>query len=244
MPNLAENITLVVQNIKRVSTLVGRNANTINIVAASKGQTAAAIREAYRAGVHHFGENYVQEALGKIEVLSDLDISWHFIGPIQSNKTATIARHFHWVHSVDRLRIAERLSRQRPPELPPLQVCLQVNVDGEASKSGVSPRQLPELAEAVCALPNLRLRGLMAIPRSRVNQKEQAIPLRELAQLLNKLKSRSPRLAGLDTLSMGMSEDLAAAVAEGATLVRVGTAIFGPRTAPSLNPAEPDNQEL
>lgn len=229
MPNITENITLVTESVSRIAMAVGRNANTVTIVAASKGQTAAAIREAYAAGLRHFGESYLQEALIKIEQLIDLDIIWHFIGPLQSNKTAVIAKHFDWVHSIDRLSIAERLSRQRPQPLPPLQVCVQVNIDGEASKSGVSPQQLVTLADQVSVLPNLCLRGLMAIPRPRVTPEEQAQPLRAVADLLAEFKSRSPRLAGLDTLSMGMSDDVAAAVAEGATLVRIGSAIFGPR---------------
>ena len=229
MPNIAENISLVGENISHSAALVGRNANGVNIVAASKGRTEGVIREAYAAGVRHFGESYVQEAQRKIEKLGDLDITWHFIGPLQSNKTAVIASHFDWVDSLDRLRIAERLSRQRPSELPPLQVCLQVNIDGEVSKSGVAPGKVGELADKVCLLPNLCLRGLMVIPRPRATLEEQALPLRAVAKLLSELKSRSPALAGLDTLSMGMSDDLGAAVAEGATLVRIGTAIFGPR---------------
>ena len=231
MPNITENITLVMESVNRVAMAVGRNANTVTIVAASKGQTVAAIREAYAAGLRHFGESYLQEALIKIEQLSDLDIIWHFIGPLQSNKTAVIAKHFDWVHSIDRLSIAERLSRQRPQQLPPLQVCVQINIDGEASKSGVSPQQLSSLADQVSVLPNLCLRGLMAIPRPSATPKEQAQPLRAVADLLVELKSLSPRLAGLDTLSMGMSGDFAVAVAESATLLRIGSAIFGPRAA-------------
>lgn len=231
MPNLTENITLVSENVRRIAALTGRKANTVDIVAASKGQTAAAIREAYAAGLRHFGENYLQEAQAKMEQLGDLEIVWHFIGPLQSNKTAAIARAFVWVHSVDRLSIAERLSRQRPAELPPLQVCLQVNIDGEISKRGAAPEQIVALAEGVCTLPNLCLRGLMAIPRPRASSAEKAEPLHALANLLAELKSGSPRLAGLDTLSMGMSSDVDEAIAEGATMVRLGTTIFGSRAA-------------
>lgn len=229
MTNLTENITLVVQSINQVSERLGRDASDITIVAASKSQPVTAIRAAYSAGLRHFGENYLQEALKKIEQLSGLDICWHFIGPVQSNKTATIARNFAWVHTIDRLKIAERLSRQRPPELDSLQVCLQVNVDNESSKSGVDPGHLLDLAERVNALSGLQLRGLMAIPRRRIDPEKQAIPLRKLAGMLSELKSQSPKLAGLDTLSMGMSGDFGPAIEEGATLIRMGTAIFGSR---------------
>jgi pyridoxal phosphate enzyme (YggS family) len=174
--------------------------------------------------VRDFGENYLQEALGKQAELTDLSLIWHFIGPIQSNKTKPIAEHFAWVHSVDRLKIAQRLSEQRPDHLPPLNICLQVNVSGEASKSGCSPEDLPALAAAVAQLPHLRLRGLMAIPEPTDDVAAQRQAFATVRALQNSLA-----IAGLDTLSMGMSHDLEAAVAEGATWVRIGTALFGAR---------------
>ncbi|MCP1724003.1 pyridoxal phosphate enzyme (YggS family) [Pseudomonas citronellolis] len=189
----------------------------------SKTKPAADIREAHAAGLDDFGENYLQEALGKQVELADLALTWHFIGPIQSNKTRPIAEHFHWVHSVDRLKVAERLSAQRPAHLPPLNVCLQVNVSGEASKSGCAPEELPALARAVAALPNLKLRGLMAIPEPTEDVAAQRAAFARLRELLTALN------LGLDTLSMGMSHDLEAAIAEGATWVRIGTALFGAR---------------
>jgi pyridoxal phosphate enzyme (YggS family) len=184
------------------------------------------VREAYAAGIVEFGENYLQEALEKQADLTDLPLSWHFIGPIQSNKTRAIAEHFAWVHSVDRLKIAQRLSEQRPAGLPPLNICIQVNVSGEASKSGCTAVDLPALAQAISALPNLRLRGLMAIPEPAATFEAQRAPHRALHALFERLRAEG---LALDTLSMGMSADLEAAVAEGATMVRVGTAIFGAR---------------
>ncbi|MCP1621960.1 pyridoxal phosphate enzyme (YggS family) [Pseudomonas nitroreducens] len=189
----------------------------------SKTKPAAAIREAFACGLADFGENYLQEALLKQAELADLPLTWHFIGPIQSNKTRPIAEHFDWVHSVDRLKVAQRLSEQRPANLPPLNVLLQVNVSGEDSKSGCSPAELPTLAQAVAQLPHLKLRGLMAIPEPTEDVAAQHAAfarLRELMQALN---------LGLDTLSMGMSHDLEAAIGEGATWVRIGTALFGAR---------------
>jgi len=194
----------------------------------SKTCPAAAVREAYDAGLRDFGENYVQEALAKIAALAPLrgEIAWHLIGPLQSNKTREVAANFDWVHSVDRLKLAQRLSEQRPAHLPPLQVCLQVNISGEASKSGVAPGEAAALAHAVAALPRLRLRGLMAIPEPAGDFEAQRAPHRALRELMNALQAQG---LALDTLSMGMSADLEAAVAEGATWVRVGTAIFGAR---------------
>ena len=229
MSKIAANISRVRAEIQRAAAAAGRNANDIMLLAVSKGQPADAVAEASDAGLRDFGESYLQEALGKMAALREVPLCWHFLGPVQSNKTRRIAEHFSWLHSLDRLAIAERLSRQRPVDRPPLQVCLQVNLDGEATKSGVAPEALTELALAVSALPRLRLRGLMAIPRPRSGQTAQRRPFRELADLLANLRRASPRLAGLDTLSMGMSADLEAAVLEGATLVRVGAAIFGPR---------------
>ncbi len=204
-----------------------RAANDVILLAVSKTFPPEALREAYDAGQTRFAESYVQEALDKIAALRDLPIEWHFIGPIQSNKTRVIAESFSWVHGVDRLKIAERLSAQRPAPLPPLQVCLQVNISGEASKSGVPPEEAEQLARAVAQLPHLALRGLMAIPEPSdevAAQREAFARLRELLEQLNRQGLQ------LDTLSMGMSQDFAAAIAEGATMVRVGSAIFGNRT--------------
>ena len=204
----------------------GRPTDAVTLLAVSKTFPAAAIREAYTAGQRAFGESYLQEALEKIAALQDLAIDWHFIGPIQSNKTRPIAEHFHWVHSVDRLKIAERLAAARPAPLPPLNVCIQVNVSGEASKSGVDPAAALALATQVAALPRLRLRGFMTIPRPTVDPMEEQGQFAALRGIYEEA-----RRAGLavDTLSMGMSADLEAAILEGATLVRVGTAIFGRR---------------
>jgi pyridoxal phosphate enzyme (YggS family) len=192
----------------------------------SKTHPADAVRAAHLAGLGHFGESYVQEAVEKIEQLRDLDITWHFIGPIQSNKTRPIASHFDWVQSVDRGKIARRLSEQRPQDMAPLQVCLQVNISGEASKSGVSLEALPGLAAEVVALPRLHLRGLMAIPAPTRDKLEQRHAFATLRRAMEGLRTIAPRM---DTLSMGMSDDLEAAIEEGSTLVRVGTAIFGAR---------------
>ena len=198
----------------------------ILVVAVSKTRPASHIRWAYESGLSHFGENYLQEALSKIDELKDLPLCWHFIGPIQSNKTLSIAEHFDWVHSVDREKVARRLSDQRSPHKSPLQVCLQVNVSGEDSKSGVTLAALPDLAKTVLALPGLKLRGLMAIPAAGSDEKQQREDFAAMRAALSELQALAP---GLDTLSMGMSADLEAAIAEGATLVRVGTALFGPR---------------
>jgi PLP dependent protein len=205
-----------------------RDVHSITILAVSKTVDAATVREAHGLGQHSFGENYVQEALDKIAALADLRsmLQWHLIGPLQSNKTRVVAEHFDWVHSVDRLKIAQRLSEQRPAALPALQVCLQVNVSGEASKSGVAPQEVPALALAVAALPRLRLRGLMSIPEPAADPQAQRAPHAALRELLHTLQARG---LALDTLSMGMSADLEAAVLEGSTVVRVGTAIFGAR---------------
>ncbi len=203
-----------------------RPAAAVALLAVSKTQPAATIRAAAATGQRRFGENYLQEALAKMAELGDLDLEWHFIGPLQSNKTRPVAEHFAWVHSVDRLKLAERLSAQRPAALPPLNVCLQVNISAEASKSGCSLAELPALARAVAALPRLRLRGLMAIPAPAEGLEQQRQPFRRLREALEQLNAAGLQL---DTLSMGMSDDLEAAVAEGATLVRVGSAIFGAR---------------
>ena len=202
---------------------------SVTLLAVSKTFEADAVREAHACGQRRFGENYVQEALDKIAELADLrsQLEWHLIGPLQSNKTRPVAAAFDWVQSVDRLKIAQRLSEQRPADLPPLQVCLQVNISGEASKSGLLPTELLAVAQAVALLPRLRLRGLMAIPEPVADLAAQRAPHRALRELLATLNAAG---LALDTLSMGMSADLEAAVAEGATVVRVGTAIFGGRT--------------
>lgn len=204
-------------------------AQNVTLCAVSKAQTATSIRAAYEAGQTVFGENYLQEALAKQAQLQDCAIAWHFIGPIQSNKTQPIARHFDWVHSVDRLKIAQRLSDARPPELPPLNICLQVNISEEASKSGASGQALLELALNINQLPRLQLRGLMAIPAPCHVFEQQRDQFRQVRALFEQLNNHGLHL---DTLSIGMSGDFAAAIAEGATLVRIGTAIFGAR-APS-----------
>ncbi|MDR3392118.1 MAG: YggS family pyridoxal phosphate-dependent enzyme [Sulfuriferula sp.] len=204
----------------------GRSAQDVMLLAVSKNCSADAVRGLANAGQQAFGESYVQEAIAKITVLSDLHLSWHFIGPIQRNKTAQIAASFDWVHGVDRAIIAQRLSAARQPGQQPLNVCLQVNVSGEASKSGVAPAELADLAAAVRDLPGLRLRGLMAIPQATADVALQRVQFALLRQCLERLNAHG---AGLDTLSMGMSDDLEAAIAEGATIVRVGTALFGSR---------------
>jgi hypothetical protein len=205
----------------------GRTANEIGLLAVSKTFPASAIREAYQAGQTCFAESYAQEAQEKIALLQDLAIEWHFIGPVQSNKTRVIAENFTWVHSVDRLKIAERLSAQRPAHLPPLQLCLQVNISDEDSKSGVDPAEALELAKSISSLPNLTLRGLMTVPApcdDVVGQRDAFARLRKLRDEINRLGLH------LDTLSMGMSHDFASAIAEGANMVRIGSAIFGDRT--------------
>jgi pyridoxal phosphate enzyme (YggS family) len=207
----------------------GRPVQSVTLLAVSKTFDATVVRAAHAAGQRAFGENYVQEALQKMQALADLrsDMEWHLVGPLQANKTAAVAVAFDWVHTVDRLKIAERLSAQRPADLPPLNVCVQVNVSGEASKAGVEPSELPALARAVAGLPNLTLRGLMAIPEPAPAFEAQRAPHRRLRALLQDLQTGG---LALDTLSMGMSADLEAAVAEGATIVRVGSAIFGARS--------------
>jgi pyridoxal phosphate enzyme (YggS family) len=223
MSTIAENIAKVGERIREAAQASQRDYAAIGLLAVSKTKPAAAVRQAHAAGLTDFGENYLQEALDKQAELSDLPLCWHFIGPIQSNKTRPIAEHFAWVHSVDRLKVAERLSAQRPAQLPPLNICLQVNVSGEASKSGCTPQQLPALAQAVSQLPNLKLRGLMTIPQPTDDLATQHAAFARLRQLQDSLN------LDLDTLSMGMSHDLEAAIAEGATWVRIGTALFGAR---------------
>jgi pyridoxal phosphate enzyme (YggS family) len=234
MSIIAGNLQAVEATIQAACASAGRARNEVELLAVSKTFPAESVVEAMAAGQRAFGENYLQEALDKMQEvarlqpaqLADAAIAWHFIGPIQSNKTRPIAAHFNWVHTVERLKIAQRLSEQRPPELGPLDICLQVNISGEASKSGASVDELPELARQVAGLPNLRLRGLMAIPEASTDPAQQRAAFARLRALFDTL--RADGLA-LDTLSMGMSGDLAAAVAEGATIVRIGSAIFGAR---------------
>jgi PLP dependent protein len=228
MTDLAHHLEAVRERIAAAARNADRAPESVELLAVSKTFPAEDVRAVHAAGQRAFGENYVQEAVDKIEALADLraSLEWHFIGPLQSNKTRPVAERFDWVHSVGRLKIAQRLSEQRPADMAPLNVCLQVNVSGEDSKSGVAPEEAVEIAHAIAALPNLRLRGLMSIPEPAQTLDEQRAPHRRLRELFDAL--RADGLA-LDTLSMGMSADLEAAVLEGATIVRVGTAIFGAR---------------
>jgi pyridoxal phosphate enzyme (YggS family) len=224
--SIAENLAQVHAQIQAACQAAGRPESSVRLLAVSKTWGADAVRAAHAAGQAAFGENYIQEAVDKITALHDLPLEWHCIGPIQSNKTRLVAEHFDWVHSIDRLKIAQRLSEQRPAHLPPLQVCIQVNVDGGATKSGVAPQDLPDLAQAVAALPRLQLRGLMTIPEPAESPAAARAVHRQARQLLEALQAQG---LALDTLSMGMSADMEAAILEGSTLVRVGTAIFGKR---------------
>lgn len=228
MATIPENIQQVRARIETACARAGRPVESVTLLCVSKTFSAEQVRAAVDAGEWRFGENYVQEGLDKIAALADLRprIEWHLIGPLQSNKTRAVAAQFDWVHSVDRLRVAQRLAEQRPPELPPLNVLLQVNVSGEASKNGVAPDEVFALAPQVAALPRLRLRGLMSIPEPAADEAAQREPHRALHALFARLRAEGLEL---DTLSMGMSADLEAAVLEGATLVRIGTAIFGAR---------------
>lgn len=199
------------------------------IVAASKSRSAIELRELYPCGIHAFGENYLQEALSKIEALSDLDIEWHFIGKVQSNKCKIIANHFSWVHTIDKDKTAAALNRHRTESSEPLNVCIQLKLDNEESKGGISPEDLLSLAQKIINYPNLKLRGLMAIPKKRGNIKEQRAVFAQVARELATLKTKLNNLNTLDTLSMGMSEDFESAILEGASIVRIGSALFGPR---------------
>lgn len=228
MPHIAQNLEVVQRRIGDACAAAGRPADSVRLLAVSKTFDAAAVRAAYLVGQREFGESYVQEALAKQAQLTEPGIVWHFIGPIQSNKTRGIAEAFEWVHGVDRLKIAQRLSEQRPAGLTPLQVCVQVNISGEASKSGCAPAEALDLCRAVAQLPRLRLRGLMAIPAPAAPGVDPRVPFRALHQLFDALRAQG---LALDTLSAGMSDDLEAAIMEGSTLVRVGTAIFGARVA-------------
>ena len=226
MTSIAANLQAVRARIAAAARAAGRHPESVRLLAVSKTWPVACVQEAAQAGQREFGENYVQEGVSKIAALAAQQLEWHFIGPLQSNKTRLVADHFQWVHSIDRLKVAERLSAQREGHLPPLQSCIQVNVSGEASKSGVAPGEVAALAAAVGQLRGLRLRGLMCIPepeRDETRLRARFAMLRELRDGLNRTGF------DLDTLSMGMSHDLEPAIAEGATIVRVGTAIFGTR---------------
>lgn len=227
MASIPRNLDALRLRIEAACKAAGRPSDAVELLAVSKTFGADAVRAAHAAGQHAYGENYLQEALDKQAQLSDLALQWHFIGPIQSNKTRGIAEHFDWAHGIERLKIAQRLSEQRPGSLPPLNVCVQVNVSGEGSKSGCAPDEVPALCAAVARLPRLRLRGLMAIPAPVAQAADPRAPFRRLRELFETL-----RRSGLevDTISAGMSDDLEAAIAEGSTLVRVGSAIFGNRT--------------
>ncbi len=221
-----DRLSAVLARIAAAARRAGREPADVRLLAVSKQQPAPVIRAAAEAGQAEFGENYVQEALAKIEALHDLPLTWHFIGQLQANKTREVAGVFQWVHTLDRPRIAERLSAQRPHHAGPLDVLLQVRLTDEPGKGGAGPVEVPALAEVVAGLPRLRLRGLMCIPEPATGEDAQRAPFRRLRELMQELLARGH---ALDTLSMGMSDDLEAAVAEGATIVRVGTAVFGPR---------------
>jgi pyridoxal phosphate enzyme (YggS family) len=228
MAMIADNLQQVHRRLAWACEAAARPVESVTLLVVSKTFGPAAMREAFAAGERRFGENYVQEGVDKIAALADLrgQLEWHLIGPLQSNKTRLVAEQFDWVHTVDRLKLAQRLNDQRPATAAPLQVCLQVNISGEASKSGLAPAEVAAVAQAVAALPRLRLRGLMGIPEPATSFEAQRAPHRALRELLNTLNAQG---LALDTLSMGMSADVEAAIAEGATLVRVGSAIFGAR---------------
>lgn len=226
--SIANNICEIKALLEEIRINSHQSANHIKLLAVSKGQPIEKMLAAWQAGIKCFGENYLQEAMDKMRTL-DIDPEWHFIGSVQANKTRDIAAHFSWVHTVERIRIASRLSAARADNKEPLNICIQVNIDREPSKSGVDPEQTLELANAIAVLPNLRLRGLMVVPEPRTGFTLQRDAFRRTSQLLDDLKNSSPHLRSLDTLSMGMSRDMSAAIAEGATIVRVGTGIFGPR---------------
>jgi len=224
--NCSESARVVQTRIAEAALAAGRSVDSVTLLAVSKGQSSAAIDSAASAGVEHFGENFLQESLPKIEALSGRELTWHFIGRLQANKTRPVAENFAWVHAVDRFRIAERLSAQRPFHAPPLNICLQLHVGGEASKGGVELTEIPALARQVSELPRLRLRGIMCMPPAEEDVARQRHWFRETRQLFDYLNEHG---FGLDTLSMGTTADFEAAIAEGSTMVRIDTAIFGPR---------------
>lgn len=227
MQTIADRLTNARQEIEHAIANAHRPAHCVRLLAVSKTKPVSDITAAYEAGQRQFGENYIQEGVSKIEQLKTLtDIEWHMIGPIQSNKTKLVAEHFDWVQSVDRLKIARRLNEQRPAHLPPLNVCIQLNVEQEATKSGIVPDELSDIVDAITAMPNLRLRGLMAIPAANVGETQQRETLSRLQTLYEQLQAK---VDGIDTLSVGMSNDMTLAIAHGSTMVRIGTAIFGAR---------------
>ena len=224
MNSIIQSLTKLRTQIQQAEINYYRQASSVLLLAVSKSKPASMIAEAYQAGQRHFGENYLQEALGKQQALGAFDITWHFIGPIQSNKTRAIASHFDWVHSVDKLKTAKRLSEQRPENLSPLNICLQVNISNEPSKSGIYLNELAELVEQVALLPNIKLRGVMAVPAPSTSFEQQCQPYKTLYQAVKQLNKPE-----LNTFSFGMSNDLNAAISQGATIVRIGTALFGYR---------------
>lgn len=227
MKNIAQRLAGVRESLHVAEQKYGRPADSVTLLVVSKTRAPEEIRAAASCGQQDFGENYLQEAVEKIAELEDLGLRWHFIGPVQSNKTRPLAEQFDWLHSLDRLKIARRLNESRPEDLPPLNVCIQVNISGEESKSGIAPPALPKLAEAVSVLPRLKLRGLMALPPPSTEFEAQRRPFRALRACLERLNRNG---YALDTLSMGTTADLEAAVAEGSTIVRIGAGVFGPRT--------------
>ena len=228
MNDFSENLKIVMERIHAAAQKYGRSVDSIRLMAASKTFSADDIKIAASAGLQEFGENYAQEAIQKIKTLADPKLIWHFIGPIQSNKTRLISENFNWVHSIDRIKTARRLNDARPDSSPPLNACIQINISGEKSKSGIAPQQLLDLARQISTLPNIRLRGLMAIPAVSKDTDEQRQSFKLVNQYFQSLNKENFKL---DTLSMGTSNDLEAAIAEGSTMVRLGTAIFGPRHA-------------
>lgn len=228
MTDIANNLNLIHTGIAAAAKSANRPHDGVKLLAVSKTRSENELREVWAEGQRDFGENYLQEALDKIDALADIDICWHFIGPIQSNKTRPIAENFSWVHSVDRLKIAQRLNDQRPSDLGPLNICLQINISREESKAGILPEELPALAAQIVKLEKIQLRGLMAIPASSDDPELQRQPFAQMNALLQELQQQLPN-EPLDTLSMGMSGDMEAAIHEGATMVRIGTALFGPR---------------
>jgi hypothetical protein len=226
MTAILSNLQATREAVAKATIEAHRAVGDVHLLAVSKTFPAEAVREAFQGGQRAFGENYLQEALDKMTLLNDLPLEWHFIGPIQSNKTRPIAEHFAWVHGVDRLKVAQRLSEQRPAGMSPLNICLQVNVSGEESKSGVAMNEAAQLAQEISRLPRLKLRGLMSIPAPASGETEQRVAFAKMRVLLQELNQQG---SSLDTLSMGMSHDFPAAIKEGATIVRIGTAIFGTR---------------
>ena len=231
MTTIKNNISAIETRLQRAASDAGRTVSEILLLAVSKTRTSAQIDEAVALGINSFGENYLQEAIEKISAFPKAKLDWHFIGPLQSNKTRLAAENFAWIHSVDRLKIAQRLSDQRPPSVAPLNICLQINIDNESTKSGFNSAQALGTALEIARLPGIRLRGLMAIPQSRNSLEDQRAPFRRLRELKDQINELLDNSQKLDTLSMGMSGDMEAAILEGATIVRVGTDIFGARAA-------------